>query len=100
MTTECETAPVIAPASIGDQVFKIIGRPDGFDRVVTRHLYDTRYRVNVYCRTSAAQDSHFFAKYAPKNQGAELIVGLRIAASFFVKTSPTGEIVTTSPSIN
>ena len=60
-----------------------LGKPRNLVEVRVVHLWDNRYRVNVWCG----------------NNGGTLDSTRRITDSFFVYTSPEGGIVRTSPEI-
>ena len=62
---------------IGEQVIDALGEPAGLLRVQVRHLWDSRYRVNVFVGPD--------------------VVSARVANSYFLTVDDEGTIVTSAP---
>lgn len=68
---------------VADRVMRKLGTPAGFLKIKSVHLFDNKYRVNVYQKIV--------------DEFQNLIIKNRICDSFFVVTDDNGEIV--SPDI-
>ena len=70
--------------AIEHKVLKRLGKPPGFHSIVARHLWDNKWRVNVWIK--------FY------NSGDKVVPGFSITDSFFVEVSKTNR-VSASPKI-
>lgn len=75
-------APDLRPG-IETAVLSRLGRPRNLRNVIVKHLWDNRYRVNVWCEVPCM--------FTDKMN--------RITDSFFVSVNETGEIVNSSPAL-
>lgn len=51
-----ETAPkpIDLSVTVGHAVLEVMGKPNNFYKVVTKNVYGSKYRVNVYCEKEVA----------------------------------------------
>ena len=70
--------------AIEKKVIKRLGSPPDFHKIEARHLWDNKWRVNVW------------SKYY--NSGDKVVPGFKITDSFFVEVSATNR-VSASPKI-
>ena len=70
--------------AIGQQIMDKLGTPDRFYRIDVNPLWDTKFRVNVYCE---------------EGESRTIFKSFRITDSFFVVTSPEGGILRSIPEI-
>ena len=70
--------------AIEQKVLKRLGKPPSFHKIEARHLWDNKWRVNIWIK--------FY------NTGDKVVPGFSITDSFFVEVSKTNR-VSTSPKI-
>ena len=70
--------------AIEQKVIKRLGKPPGFDQIEAKHLWDNKWRVNVWCKFYNSTD--------------KVVPSFNISDSFFVEVSKTNR-VSASPRI-
>ncbi len=82
--------PVALPNHAGrikSQVLAKIGKPSRLDRVEVSRHHNGKYRVNIW-------------EQAEPNKNIAVTIGSRIASSYYLTVSDTGEIIHSNPPLN
>lgn len=83
---ESEKKDIDVSQLIAISVLEKLGSPENLHEVKVHHLWDNRYRVNVWTKVQS--------KHNP------IFDNLMIVDSFFVYSSPSGSIISSNPQIN